>query len=491
MIRIRIALVLLLVVAFTADARIGGGDSYSGSDSSSSSSSSDSDSYSSSDHSDYGGSSSSGGGSSSGMSGGALMFVFFVFFALAAAQNFKHEPPPMLHTLATSEAQPARPDMSQLRQHDANFSEIVFTDFCYSLFARLHEARGRGDLDRYAPYVSAAVRNGMRRDSPVGLSNVDAIVIGSFTIVDFRGIYLPRVEVKVELEANYTETTPEGTRRWYVRDRWTLTRARDILSPAPTDARAEHCPKCGAALQTRSDGACSYCGTLITDGSFHWFLQSVECVSNEERSPHLGGPAGPEAGLSTPTVYQPWVRRKLEEFARQHPDFTWTSFEERVRLVANELQTAWTARDWTRARPFETDALFQTHRYWIDEYLRQGLRNVVDHFSISGVDAVRVTSDAFYDAITVRMYASGADYTIDEQGELAGGSKDVIRQWSEYWTFIRGRSGAAADARICPNCGATRAEGQTAICDYCGGKITTGEFPWILSRIEQDESYRG
>jgi hypothetical protein len=31
----------------------------------------------------------------------------------------------------------------------------------------------------------------------------------------------------------------------------------------------------------------------------------------------------------------------------------------------------------------------------------------------------------------------------------------------------------------------------TAVCNYCGGKIVTGEFPWILSRIEQDEAYRG
>lgn len=39
--------------------------------------------------------------------------------------------------------------------------------------------------------------------------------------------------------------------------------------------------------------------------------------------------------------------------------------------------------------------------------------------------------------------------------------------------------------------GAALAEGQAAVCEYCGGKVTTGDFPWILSRIEQDEAYRG
>jgi hypothetical protein len=28
-------------------------------------------------------------------------------------------------------------------------------------------------------------------------------------------------------------------------------------------------------------------------------------------------------------------------------------------------------------------------------------------------------------------------------------------------------------------------------CAYCGARITSGEFDWVLSRIEQDESYVG
>jgi hypothetical protein len=28
-------------------------------------------------------------------------------------------------------------------------------------------------------------------------------------------------------------------------------------------------------------------------------------------------------------------------------------------------------------------------------------------------------------------------------------------------------------------------------CEYCRVKITAGEFDWVLSRIEQDDSYSG
>jgi hypothetical protein len=28
-------------------------------------------------------------------------------------------------------------------------------------------------------------------------------------------------------------------------------------------------------------------------------------------------------------------------------------------------------------------------------------------------------------------------------------------------------------------------------CDHCGAHVTGGEFDWVLSKIEQDDSYRG
>lgn len=270
-----------------------------------------------------------------------------------------------------------------------------------------------------------------------------------------------------------------------MRERWTLERRRDVLSPAPENAKAEHCPRCGAPLQTRTDGACLHCGTLVRDGSFHWFVTGIRGMDRSHRPPRLGGGSGVGPGLDRPTIYQPHLTTKLQQFGDLTP------FETRVRQVATELQHAWTSRDWQRARPYETDALFQTHRYWIEEYLRQNARNHVDEYTIDRIDVAKIASDPFYDAITVRLFASGRDYTIDVAGNLIGGSREYRRSWSEYWTFIRGRAPGSASARICPNCGGALSEGQTAICGYCGGKVTTGEFPWVLSRIEQDEAYRG
>ena len=94
----------------------------------------------------------------------------------------------------------------------------------------------------------------------------------------------------------------------------------------------------------------------------------------------------------------------------------------------------------------------------------------------------------------MRIGAQGYDYTVDESGRVVSGSKSNLRHWSEYWTFIRNRNAKPAAARAdlnCPNCGAPLKVNNAGVCEFCGGKITSGEFDWVLSRIEQDESYRG
>jgi hypothetical protein len=109
------------------------------------------------------------------------------------------------------------------------------------------------------------------------------------------------------------------------------------------------------------------------------------------------------------------------------------------------------------------------------------------------IDLASVTSDKHYDAITVRMFATSIDYTVSDDGKLLSGSRSRQRQYSEYWTWIRGtaRRGQTRGDVNCPNCGAPLRVGMTGACEYCRVKVTAGEFDWVLSRIEQDDSYGG
>src|SRR6267142_3766876 len=383
-------------------------------------------------------------------------------------------------------------EFNQLRRFDPNFSEIIFTDFCYALYGRAHDARGRGTLDLLSPYLSEQARASLLQLNPPHLKSVEGIIVGAMQVVGVQGLATPVVSVSIEFDANYTEVTDKQM-SYYVRERWVLERKRDVLSPTPEQATALHCPRCGAALQKDTAGACAFCGTKIESGEFQWYVRGISTLHREAKGPLLTSDVQ-EVGTNYPTIAQPNFPAVRAAFEQNNPSFSWADFQARARLIVNELQAAWSLLNWERARPHETDNIFQMHRYWIDAYQRQGLRNALDQCKINAMQPVKIKMDAFYHAITLRVFAEGYDYTIDKNGHVVAGSNKSLRRWSEYWTFIRNSKAKAGPAHAdlnCPNCGAPLKINATGVCEFCGGKVTSGEFDWVLSKIEQDESYSG
>lgn len=143
-------------------------------------------------------------------------------------------------------------------------------------------------------------------------------------------------------------------------------------------------------------------------------------------------------------------------------------------------------------RPFLSDALFTTQQYWVQEYLKQHLRNMTDGATVTNIELARCVSDAFFDAVTVRLSATSLDCTIDDSGKVVSGSRTRQRAYTEYWTLIRGTN---QGGRRRPTWAARTAGpldvNMVGTCKYCNVKVTTGDFDWVLSRIEQDESYTG
>jgi hypothetical protein len=494
------AMLLCIAVAAEAFARVGGGGS-------------------------YGGGGHGGGGSDGGGAGAIIWLIIQLFRALiyltieypvigipldilvavAVAAYFvkrarRVEPttPLALNTQQRSSENVPR-QFEQLRKFDPNFSEIVFTDFAYALYGKAHDARGHGApaLDQFSPYLSDVARANLMQRNPPGLQEVKGIIVGALNVANVSGLETPLVRINLIFEANYTELVLVNQKQtemsYYVRERWELERKRDVLSPPPAQATALHCPRCGGALQKNSAGACAFCGTKIESGEFQWYVRDVALLSREAKGPLLTSNV-PEVGTDFHSVVQPGFENIRVAFEKNNPDFSWGTFQARARLIFDELQAAWSTLDWDRARPHETDNLFQMHQYWIDAYRRQHLRNMLDQCSITAMQPVKITEDKFYNSITLRIGAQGYDYTVDANGRVVSGSKTQLRRWSEYWTFIRNRAAKPAAARAdlnCPNCGAPLKVNAAGICEFCGGKITSGEFDWVLSRIEQDESYQG
>jgi hypothetical protein len=163
-------------------------------------------------------------------------------------------------------------------------------------------------------------------------------------------------------------------------------------------------------------------------------------------------------------------------------------------MIFVELNRSWTANNLTPVRGLVTDGLYDYLSYWIESYKRQDLRNELSDMRITGTSFAKVQRDRWYDAVTVRIWATGKDYTVRAgDGGHVKGSRTRERAYSEYWTLIRSaqRRGPVQPRPACGNCGAPLAITQSGECTHCGVHLTSGEFDWVLSKIEQDDSYRG
>ncbi|MFO0761316.1 MAG: Tim44-like domain-containing protein [Byssovorax sp.] len=391
--------------------------------------------------------------------------------------------------------QSPRERLEQLRATDHDFSLVLFEDFLYALYAETHTARGAHRLDRLTPWLNDAVRAHLGQSGP---GEVSSIVVGSMKITGVqnhpptRPGGPPWVVVTVDFEANYTETAGGRPQSYYVAERWKLSRAVNARSRPPGKERVFACPSCGAPLDSLRGRTCSYCKQQVDTGELDWLVTEIALLRRETRGPMLTGTTE-EMGTNDPTIVSHDANERYAALCAKDPQLSWPGLVARIQLVFNQFQLGWSSQDLSRVRPFLSDNLFQTQLYWIDTYQKAGLRNVTEGAHVLTVQLARVVSDRWFDAVTVRVFASGLDYTLDGAGKVVGGSRSKPRDYSEYWTLIRGtgKTGAPRTDPVCPNCGAPLDINMAGHCKYCKAKVTTGEFDWVLSRIEQDEVYEG
>lgn len=373
---------------------------------------------------------------------------------------------------------------AQLRERDPNFSPLLFQDLVQLVFIRGHEARRTGDFGAVLPFLAPKAQQMLRKGVPADISDV---IIGASRIkmVRVRGV---EAQVMVDFEANVTE---EG-QHTYLREVWTFRRRADSLSPGPDKMQALRCISCGAAIETDVEGRCRHCETPLADGRLQW--QCLHIVSVERRpvkAPELAlGGGGKERGYDNPTRMHRELPAQLRALSARHPDFGPQAFRDWVGEIFVALQDAWATQRWERARPYLTDPLFQSLRYQIEQHRRAKLTNHCEQVRVDKVEIARVGLDAYYESITVRVFASMVDYTADASGKVLGGDKKKPRVFSEYWTFVRaaGHQAGVKSSQACPSCGAPLDRVDLGgVCGYCETRITGGEHSWVLSTISQDQ----
>lgn len=379
----------------------------------------------------------------------------------------------------------ARLDLSPVLDVDPDFSRVGFEDFVYQLYSAAQRARHDATaLAKLTPYFAPNPLFVLEHRG----GKVDQVVIGTLRISRVQA-RPPDIAIAVDIEANLASA--RGTVNAV--ERWTFVRAMTTKTRPPDQARALACPNCGAPFISATDPrTCSHCNQQISIGRFDWTVSEISVGSETSVGYTLTGTVE-EVGNDFPTVADATVQLDHMKLRDADPNVTFAALRDRLAMIYDRLNAAWKAQDLTPVRGLVTASLLQYLQFWINEYKRQGLVNQLADANIDHVALAKVTRDKWFDAITVRVYASGRDFTTDASGNVVGGSQTDRRDYTEYWTFIRAanRKGPVTTEPKCPNCGAPLAISDAGACTHCNAMIESGDFDWTLSKIEQDDVYRG
>ena len=188
------------------------------------------------------------------------------------------------------------------------------------------------------------------------------------------------------------------------------------------------------------------------------------------------------------------VSAGLDAIKGHDPAFDQAAFLADVERSFFVVQQAWSERKPELSRRVMADGLWQQHKVQIDQYTAQHRRNLLDNLSVGSATVVAAHTDQSYDTLTVRILAACADYDVDDQsGKVVRGNRDV-NQWTEDWVYQRSsdavtKPGAGTLSAHCPNCGAPLDLDLAGVCSYCKAPIMSGKYDWVLTRIDQVQSW--
>jgi hypothetical protein len=192
-----------------------------------------------------------------------------------------------------------------------------------------------------------------------------------------------------------------------------------------------------------------------------------------------GGGQQPEPTWAPPVDTQS-VDQGLAAIQTADPGFNAQVFMERAQMAFFALQQAWMDRNVDEARGYMSQGLYASWHAQVQQMITLHKKNILENLNIQGLHIVKATHDDNIDSISVKVDAVCADYEINEDsGKVVFGSKQD-KPFTEYWTFTR-----SAGTKTVVNLNAV---GE---CNYCHVAVTSGNFDWVLSKIDQENEWQG
>lgn len=203
---------------------------------------------------------------------------------------------------------------------------------------------------------------------------------------------------------------------------------------------------------------------------------------------HSGKNGGGRVNLGQQQPEKPLVNR-LDELKKKDPNFSEAKFLDDAANLYVRMQNCWTAKDLEPVRPHLSAELYAKSDRQIQAYKNNHQTDHVERISVLDTRIVGCDTDSVNDIITVQLTARVVDYVTDDNtGAIIRGSNSKELFMTYQWTFIRTlgkQTGAEGgiDSEHCPNCGAPIDLNRSAVCQYCGATITSGDYDWVVSNI--------
>ena len=183
------------------------------------------------------------------------------------------------------------------------------------------------------------------------------------------------------------------------------------------------------------------------------------------------------------------VERKIKAVDEM---FNKEEFSAWTRSLFMKLQEAWTARDWSTIRVFETNELFEQHKTQLQGYINNGTINVMDRICVNYAKLNKFYQTSDKDILKIALNSSMVDYIKDEKtGNVLKGNTETRLTHTYILTFVRKRGvltqagGPKVASANCPNCGAPTKVALAGKCEYCGSLIKIEDHGWVLSNLER------
>lgn len=182
----------------------------------------------------------------------------------------------------------------------------------------------------------------------------------------------------------------------------------------------------------------------------------------------------------------------LEQIKSYDVLFNEKDFSEWVKELFIKLQYAWSDRDLSVMKFYETKELYEQHLTLLQRNKKNNQINKIEKVGVDSVEILSFNQVENKDVLEVVVHSKMIDYIIDENTKrIIKGDKEGFIFNDYKLTFVRKTgiltksTGRNLNVINCPNCGAPVEMASLGKCSYCGSIISTQEHDWVLSNLER------